>query len=216
MVFPVVTQMWEWDYKESWASKNWCFWTVVLEKALEGPLDCKEFQPVHLKANPSWIFNGRMLKWNSNTLATCFEEVTHLKRPWCWERLKSGGEGDDRGWDGWMASPTQWTWVWVNSRSWWWTGRPGVLHGVTKNWTRLSDWTELSDPAILLPGIYLEKTIIWKDTCTPIFTAALFTIARTWKQPKCPSAVEWVNMCCVYTMEYYSAIKFIIITSEAT
>ena len=65
--------------------------------------------------------------WNSNTLATSCKELTHGKRPWCWERLKVGGEGDDRGWDGWMASLTQWTWVWVNSGSWRWTGRPGVL-----------------------------------------------------------------------------------------
>ena len=64
--------------------------------------------------------------WNYKTLATWCEELTHLKRPWCWERLMAG-EGDDRGWDGWMASPTQWTWVWVDSRSWWWTGRPGLL-----------------------------------------------------------------------------------------
>ena len=63
---------------------------------------------------------------------------------WCWERLRAGGEGDDRGWDDWMVSPTRWTWVWVDSGSWWWTGRPGMLrvHGVAKNWTRLSDWTE--------------------------------------------------------------------------
>ena len=65
--------------------------------------------------------------WNSNTLATWCEELTYWKRPWCWERLRARGEGDDRGWDSWMASPTQWTWVWVNSRSWWWTGRPGML-----------------------------------------------------------------------------------------
>ena len=65
--------------------------------------------------------------WNSNTLATWCEELTYLKRPWCWQRLKARGEGDDRGWDGWMASTTQWTWVWINSGSWWWTGRPGVL-----------------------------------------------------------------------------------------
>ena len=65
--------------------------------------------------------------WNSNTLATWCEELTHWKRPWCRERLRAGGEGDDRGWNGWMASPTQWTWVWVDSGSWWWTGRPGVL-----------------------------------------------------------------------------------------
>ena len=67
---------------------------------------------------------------NSNTLATWCEELTHLKRSWCWERLKAGGEGDDRRWDGWMASPTQWTWVWASSRSWWWTGRPGVLQSM--------------------------------------------------------------------------------------
>ena len=64
--------------------------------------------------------------WNSNTLATSCEELTRWKRCWCWGGLGAGGEGDDRGWDGWMASPTWWTWVWVNSRSWWWTGRPGV------------------------------------------------------------------------------------------
>ena len=64
--------------------------------------------------------------WNSNTLATWCKELTHLKRPWCWERLRAG-RGNARGWDGWMASPTQWTWVWVDSGSWWWTGRPGML-----------------------------------------------------------------------------------------
>ena len=66
-------------------------------------------------------------RWNSNTLATWCEELTHWKRPWCWERLKVGREGDDRGWDCWMASPTQWTWIWVGSRSWWWIGKPGML-----------------------------------------------------------------------------------------
>ena len=64
---------------------------------------------------------------NSNTLATSCKKLTHWKRPWCWEGLGAGGEGDNRGWDGWMASPTRWAWVWVNSRSWWWTGRSGVL-----------------------------------------------------------------------------------------
>ena len=88
--------------------------------------------------------------WNSNTLATWWEELTHLKRPWCWARLK-GGEGDDRGWDGWMASPTQRTWVWVNSGSWWWTGRPGVLQSTGSQRVR-HDWaTELKlRPARLL------------------------------------------------------------------
>ena len=77
----------------------------------------KEISPrcVHWK---DWCWS-----WNSNTLATWCKELTLLKRPWCWERLRSGGERDDRGWDGWMASPTQWTWVWVNSWSWCWIGR---------------------------------------------------------------------------------------------
>ena len=84
--------------------------------------------------------------WNSNTLATWCEELTHLQRPWCWERLKAGGEGNDRGWDGWMASPTQWTWVWVNSGSRWWTGRPGVLQSmglqrVRHDWVTELNWT---------------------------------------------------------------------------
>ena len=83
--------------------------------------------------------------WNSNPLATWCKELTHWKRPWCWERLKAGAEGDARGWDVWMASPTRWTWVWVNSGSWWWTGKPGVLQSVgSQSWTRLSDWTELN------------------------------------------------------------------------
>ena len=81
--------------------------------------------------------------WKSNTLATWCEELTHLKRPWCWERLKAGGEGDDMGWDGWMASPTQLTWVWVNSGSWWWTGRPGVLQSESDTTERLN-WTDLN------------------------------------------------------------------------
>ena len=88
--------------------------------------------------------------WNSNTLATWCEELTHWKRPWCWERLRAGEEGDDRGWDGWMASPTQWTWVWVNSRSWWWTGRPGVLRFTGSQRVR-HDWvTELNWLSLLL------------------------------------------------------------------
>ena len=133
--------MWELDHKEIWAAKNWYFWTVVLEKTLGSPLDCKEIQPVNPKGNQSWIFIGRTdaEAGNSNTLATWCEELTHQKRPWCWERLKVGGEGDDTGWDGWMASLTQWTWVWANS------GRQGSLASCSpwacKEWTRPSDWT---------------------------------------------------------------------------
>ena len=140
--------MWELDSKESWVPKNWCFWTVVLEKTLESPLDCKEIQPVHPKGNRSWIFTRRTdAEAETLTLATWCEKLTHLKRPWCWEWLKEGGEGDNRGWDGWMASPTQWTWVWVSFKSWWWTGRPGILQSVGSqkvghDWATELNWTE--------------------------------------------------------------------------
>ena len=82
--------------------------------------------------------------WNSNTLVTWCKELSHWKRPWCWERLKTGGEGDNRGWDGWMASSTQWIWIWASSGSWWWTGRPDVQQSIVlQSQTRLSDWTDL-------------------------------------------------------------------------
>ena len=141
--------MWQLYYKESWALKNWCFWTVVLEKTLEHPLDCKEILKeislsVHCKA---WCWS-----WNSNILATWCEELTHWKRPWCWERLKTRGEGDNRGWEGWMASLTQWTWVWVNSRSWWWTARPGMLQsmGSQRDMTEVRNWAELKYEGLFL------------------------------------------------------------------
>ena len=86
-------------------------------------------------------------RWNSNTLATWCEELTRWKRPWCWERLKAGEKGGDRGWDGWMASPTWWTWVWASSGSWWRTGKPGMLQSmgsqrVRQNWATELNWTE--------------------------------------------------------------------------
>ena len=94
--------MWHLNYKESWALKNWCFWTVVLEKTLESPLDCKEIQPVHRKGNQSWIFLGR---------TDAEAEIPIFWPPdanyWLIGRLKVGGEGNDRGWDGWMASQPQ-------------------------------------------------------------------------------------------------------------
>ena len=103
-----VSEMWELDHKESWALKNWCFWALVLEKTLESPLDSKEIQPVRSKRDRSWVFIGR----------TDVEAETPMLWPpdaknwliwnnWCWDRLRAGGEGDNRGSDGWMASPTQ-------------------------------------------------------------------------------------------------------------
>ena len=120
--------MWELGHKESGALKTWCFWTVVLEKTLASPLDCMEIQPVHPEWHKSWMFmEGLMLKLKLQYFATSCKQLTHWKRPWCWEGFWAGGEGDDRGWDGRMASPTWRAWLWVNSRSLWWTGRPGML-----------------------------------------------------------------------------------------
>ena len=87
-------------------------------------------QSILKEISPECSFGGLMLKLKLQYLATQCKELTHWKRSWCWERLKAGGEVGNRRWDGWMASPTQWIWVWVNSRSWWWTGRPGVLQSV--------------------------------------------------------------------------------------
>ena len=123
--------MWDLNHKEKWALKNWCFWTMLLEKTLESPLDSKEIKPVNLKGNQSWMYwKDWCWSCSSNTLATWCEELTHWKRPWCCGRQKAGREGSDRRWDGWMTSLTRWMWVWANSGSWWWTGRPGVLQSM--------------------------------------------------------------------------------------
>ena len=140
--------MWELDYEESWAPKSWCFWTVVLEKTLESSLDCKEIQPVHPKEDQCSP-EGLILKLKLQYFGHLMWRADSLEKPWCWERLRAGGEGDDRGWDGWMASPTLWTSVWVDSGSWWWTGRPGVLRfmGLQKvkhDWAAELNWTVIA------------------------------------------------------------------------
>ena len=122
--------------------------------------------PFLKEISPEYSLEGLMWSWSSNTLATWCKELTNWKRPWCWERLKVGGEGDDRGWDGWMASPTRWTWVWVNSRSWWWTGRPGVLQfsgsqRVGHDWASEQNWTD----GLCQPGIW---EVIFKCQCTSL------------------------------------------------
>ena len=136
--------MWELEHQEVCASKNWYSWTVVLEKTLESRLDCKEIKWVNPKGNQSWIFTGST---DAEVRAPKFwppDEKSWLvkKRPWSWERLKARGEGDNRGWDGWMASPTRWTWVWASSRIWWGTGNPGMLQSMLSQRVRYNWVTE--------------------------------------------------------------------------
>ena len=131
-------------------------------------LQRKSNQSILMEVSPEYSFERWMLSWNSNTLAIWCEELTHWKRPWCWERLRAGGEGDDTGWDGWMASPTQWTWVWVSSGSWWWTGKPSVLQSMGSQRVR-HDWvTEVTDmlvtssaKAVMAFGVWFGA--MWKD-----------------------------------------------------
>ena len=132
--------MWELDCKESWVAKSWCFWTVVLEKTLESPLDCKEIKPVNPKGNQSWMFIGRTdVEAETPILWPPDAKNWLIWRLSCWARLKAGKNEDHRGWGSWMASPIQWTWVWASSGSWWWTGKPGMLQSmrlqrVRNNW----------------------------------------------------------------------------------
>ena len=146
--------MWELDCEESWVLKNWCLWTAVLEKTLESPLDCKEIQPVHSKGDQSWVLFGRNdAKAEAPVLWPPHVKSWLIGKELCWEGLGAGGEGDDWGWDGWMASLTRWTWVWVNSGSWWRPGRPGVQRfmgsqRVRHDWATELNWTEESESGL--------------------------------------------------------------------
>ena len=139
--------MWELDYKESWAPKNWCFWTVVLEKTLESSLDCKRSNQSILKQiSPGCSLEGLMLKLKLQHFGHLMRRADSLEKTLMLGKIKE--KGTTRGWDGWMASPTQWTWVWVDSGSWWWTGRPGMLwfmgsQKVRHDWVAELNWTEL-------------------------------------------------------------------------
>ena len=153
------------------------FWHFILywsiEKTLDSPLDSKEIKPVHPKGNQPRIFIGKdwCWSWNSNTLATWCKKPTHWKRPWFWDRLGAGEEGDDRGWDGWMASLTQRTWVWTSSGRWWRTGKPGVLQSmglqrVGHHWAteqqQLNNVTDALFHADLLPPQHAPHQYSWQ------------------------------------------------------
>ena len=150
--------MWELDCKESWAPKNWCFWTVVLEKVLEIPLDIKEIQPVHPKGTQSWIFTGRTDAEAETPILWPPDEKNWLI--WMTLMLWKTDGGRRRGWQrmrGRIASPTQWRWLWVIPGSWWRTGRPGVLQsmGSRRNTTEQLYWARVLNPNLL--GNYCNR-----------------------------------------------------------
>ena len=129
VVFPVVMygcESWTRMKSEHWridVFELWCW-----RRLLRVPWTARRsIHSILKEISPKYSLNDWCWSWSSNTLATWCKELTHWKRPWCWERLKAGGGGDDRGWDGWMASLTRWTWDWASSRRWWRTGKPGVL-----------------------------------------------------------------------------------------
>ena len=141
IIFPVVIYVcYSWTIKkaECWridAFELWCW-----RRLLRISWTARRSNQFNLKEiSPEYSLEGLMLKLKLWYFGLWCEELTHLKRPWCWERVKAEGEGDDRGWDGWMTSPTQWTWVFVNSGSWWWTGRPGVLQ-IGHDWATELNW----------------------------------------------------------------------------
>ena len=136
--------MWELNHKESWVLKIidafelWCW-----RRLLRVPWTARKSKQSILKEiSPEHALERLMLKLKLQYFGHLMWRSNYWKRPWCWERLKAEGEGDDRGWDGWMASPTQWTWVWVNYGSWWWTGKPGMLKSTGSQRVGLSDWNE--------------------------------------------------------------------------
>ena len=146
MVFPVVMygcESWTIKKAEHWridAFELWCWWRLLRVPCCAG----RSNQSILKELSPEYSLEGLMLKLKLQYFGHLMWRTDSLKRPWCWERLKVGREGDDRGWDGWMASLTQWTWVWVSSASWWWTGRPGVLQSMGLQRVR-HDWaTELN------------------------------------------------------------------------
>ena len=149
MVFPVVTYGYEgWTIKKADGRRIDAFELWCWRRLLRVPWTARRSNQSILKeVSYEYSLEELIWSWNSNTLATWGEELSHWKRPRCWERLKARGEGEDKGWDSWMASLTQWTWVWANSRSWWWTGKPGVLQSmgsqrVGHDWVTELKWTD--------------------------------------------------------------------------
>ena len=128
----------EWQDLDNYQKRVWITW-IKFEGHWRKKVNKFNLRMLHGLSNLNIHWKDRCWSWNSNTLVTWYEELTPWKRPWCRERLKAGG-GDDRGWDGSMASPIQWMWVWANSGSWWWTGNPGVLQSMGSKESDKTEW----------------------------------------------------------------------------
>ena len=153
----------------------WCW------RRLLSPLDCKEIKPVSPKGNQSLTFIGRtdakaevLILWPPDA------KKWHWKRPWYWERLKVEGEEDNRGWDGWMASPTQWTWVWVNSGSWWWTGRPGCCSPLGLKESDKTEW--LNNNNNLVDINFIRNVTCIGDSWSQFYQEAPEDSVRIWAE----------------------------------
>ena len=171
MVFPVVMYGCELDCEESWALKNWCFWTVVWRRFSRVPWTAKRSNQSILKEiSPEYSLEGLMLNSNLQYFGHLMQRVDSLKKTLILGGIRGKRIRDDRGWDVWMASPTRWTWVWVNSGSWWWTGRPGVLwfmgsQRVGHDWAIELSWT-LAHQAPLSMGsqrVRLDLATQWQE-----------------------------------------------------
>ena len=142
--------MWKLDHKEGWAPKNWCFWTVVLEKTFESPLDSKEiklFNPKYSEISPEYSLEGLILNLKFQYFGHLMRRTDSLEKTLMLGKIEGRRRRDDRGWDGWMTSLTPWTWVWVSLGRWWWTGKPGLLQfkgsqRVLHDWVIELNWTD--------------------------------------------------------------------------
>ena len=167
--------MWELDHEESWALKNWCFWTVVLEKTLESPLDCKDIQPVHFEEDQPWDFFGRNdakaetpVLWPPHEKSWLIGKDSDSGRDWG-QKEKGMTEDEMTGWHHWLDGRE---FTWVNSWKWWWTGRPGMLRfmgsqRVGHNWATELNWIASSDKNVEKLNHSLITVIIWNGTATP-------------------------------------------------
>ena len=186
--------MWELDHKETWVPKNWCFQTVVLRNTLESPLDSK-IKPVNPKGNQHWILIGRVgwcWSWSSKLWPSDEKNWFIGKDPDGWERLKVREEGD-RGWDGWMASLTQWRWVWANSRRWWRTGKPDVLR--SQSCTQPSNWITTTSMYTCMCTHMHTHTDIYMRVCVFTLYWALVVAQMVKNSPALKET--WVRSLCL-------------------